>query len=81
MALKALVDSILAAKHRRVQARMLASVAGTVLSMHLSWGPVAQLYSRHVHALIDSIWALNCWVVVTEEARNELHFLARSSTP
>ncbi len=40
-ALNALVDSILAAKHGRVQARRLASVAGTVLSMHLPWGPVA----------------------------------------
>ncbi len=39
-ALKALVDSILNAKHGRGQARRLASVAGTGLSMHLSRGPV-----------------------------------------
>ncbi len=42
--------------------------------MHLSWGPVTQLYSRHLYALIDSVWSLNCWVVLTEEARNELLF-------
>ncbi len=54
--LKALVDSILAAKHGRVQARRLASVVGTVMSMHLSWGPVTQLYSTHVYTLIDSVW-------------------------
>jgi len=74
VALKALVDSILAATHGRVQARRLASVTGTVLSMHLSWGPVTQLYSRYLYALIDSVWSLNCWLVVTEEARNELLF-------
>ena len=39
-ALKVSVDVILAARHGRVQARILASVTGTVLSMHLSWGPV-----------------------------------------
>jgi hypothetical protein len=39
-ALKVLVDSILSARHGRFQARKLASLTGTVLSMHLSWGPV-----------------------------------------
>ena len=36
LTVKVLVDSILAAKHGRVQACRFASVAGTVLSMHLS---------------------------------------------
>ncbi len=68
------VDSILAARHGRVQARKLASVTGAVLSMHLSWGLVTQLYARHLHALINSVVSLNCWVVLTEEATNELTF-------
>ena len=43
-ALKASVESILAARQGRVEARRLASVTRTVLSMHLSWGPVTQMY-------------------------------------
>jgi len=35
-ALKLAVDPILSARHRRVQARRLASVTGTVLSTHMS---------------------------------------------
>ena len=73
-ALRISVDRILSARHRRVQARKLASVTGTVLSMHLSWGPVTQLYTRHLYALIDTVVSLNCWVVLTEEAENELLF-------
>ena len=45
-ALKVSVDSILAARQGRVQARRQASVTGTVLSMHLSWGLVTQLYTK-----------------------------------
>ena len=73
-ALRVSVDSILAARQGRVQARKLASVTGTVLSMHLSWGPVTQLYTRHLYALINSVVSLNCWVVLTEEVANELTF-------
>ena len=68
------VESILAARQGRVQARRLASVTGTVLSMHLFWGPVTQLYTRHLYALINSVGSLNCWVILTEEAVNELTF-------
>jgi hypothetical protein len=68
------VDSILAARHGRVQARKLASVTGTVLSMHLSWGHVTQLYTRHLYVLINSVVSLNSWVVLTEEVVNELIF-------
>ncbi len=45
-ALKVSVESILAARQGRVLARKLASVTGTVLSMHLSWGLVTQLYTE-----------------------------------
>ena len=58
-ALKASVEGILSSHHGRVQARSLESVTGTVLSMHLSWGPVTQLYSRHFYALINSVLSLN----------------------
>ncbi len=50
----------------------LASITGTVMSMHLSWGPVTQLYMRHMYDLINFVWTLNCWVVLTEGAINEL---------
>jgi hypothetical protein len=42
-ALQSLIDFILSAIGGRVQARKLASLAGTVISMRLAWGPVTQL--------------------------------------
>jgi len=42
--------------------------------MHLSWGQVTQLYTWHLYALINSVVSLNYWVVLTEEATNELSF-------
>ncbi len=59
-ALMASVGRALSAHKRRVVARSLASIAGTVLSMHLSWGPVTHLYTRHLYALINTVWTLNC---------------------
>jgi hypothetical protein len=53
------LDAILASRHVRVQARRLASVTGTVLSMHMSRGPVTQMYTRHLYALINSVVSLN----------------------
>ncbi len=67
-ALMASVGRTLSAQKGRVVARSLASITGMVLSMHLSWGPVTQLYTRHLYALSNSVWTLNCWVVLTEEA-------------
>jgi hypothetical protein len=58
----------------RVVARSLTNITGAVLSMHLSWSPVTQLYTRHMYALISSMWALNCLVVLTEGAINEVLF-------
>jgi hypothetical protein len=72
--LKVSVESILLARHGRVQARKLASVTGTMLSMRWSWGPVNQLYTRHLYALINTVVSLNCWVVLSEEADKELTF-------
>ena len=66
---------LLSARSCRVHASSLARLTGTVISMHLSWGPaVTQLYTRHLYALINSVVSLNCWVVLTEEATNELSF-------
>jgi hypothetical protein len=73
-ALHALVDSILSAKGGRVQARKLASLAGTVISMKLAWGAVTQLYSRHIYMLVSSVVSLKCWVRLSEEAMGELLF-------
>ena len=73
-ALMASVDRTISAHKGRVVARSLASITGTVLSMHLSWGPVTQLYTRHMYALISSVWTLKCWVVLKEGAINELLF-------
>ena len=75
-ALRVSAGALLSARHGRVQARSLARLTGTVISMHLSWGPVTQLYTRHLYALINSVVSLNCWVELTEEATNELFFLA-----
>jgi len=59
----ALVGRALSAHNGRVVTRSIASITETVLPMHLSWGPVTHLYTMHVYALINSGWALNCWVV------------------
>jgi len=36
---------------------------------------VTHLYSRHIYVLVHSLPYLNCWVVLSEEARSELLFL------
>ncbi len=73
-ALQLSTDAILMAKSGRVLARKLASVVGTEISTRLAWGPVCQLYTRHLHALLSTVWSLNCWVSLSKEAVNELLF-------
>ncbi len=73
-ALIASVDAIVPARYGKVQARRLASLTGTVMSMHLSWGPVTQLYTRHLYALTNSVISLIFWVTLTEGAMSELLF-------
>ncbi len=68
------VGRALSVHNGRVVARSLASIPGTVLSMYLSWGPVTQLYTRHLYDMINSVWTMNHWVVLTEGAINELFF-------
>ena len=62
------------ARGRRFQVRSLASLVGTAISMRLAWGPVCQLYTRHLYALLNIVWLLSCWVYLSEEAVNELLF-------
>jgi hypothetical protein len=73
-ALQPLADSILSARGGRVQARKLARLAGTVISMRLAWSPVTQLYSRYIYVIVHSMPYLNCWLVLSEKARSELLF-------
>ena len=73
-ALQSLVDSILSARGWRVQARKLASLAWTVISMKLAWGPVIQLYSMHIYMLVNSVFSLNYWKSLSEEARKSFSF-------
>ena len=40
--------------------------------MKLTWGPITQLYTRNLYALVNVVVSLNCWVTLTDEARNEL---------
>ncbi len=64
--------ALLMARGGRVLARTLASLVGTVISMRLAWGLVCQLYTRHLYALLNTMWLLNCWVFLSEEAVNAL---------
>jgi hypothetical protein len=58
-ALQSKTDAILAARGGRMQAKKLSSLTGTVISMKLARGPVTQLYTRHIYALINSVFFLN----------------------
>ena len=71
----ALKDKIaVVAKAKMVQARHLASITGTLLSMSMGIGPVCRLMTRAMYALIESrmLWCNN--LKVTSEVRSELEF-------
>jgi hypothetical protein len=72
--LKALFGLIISSKGVRVQARKLASLVGTVISMKLAWGPITQLYTRNLYHILSNVLSLNCWITINDEALNELHF-------
>ncbi len=71
-ALQISTDALLMARGGRVLARKIASLVGTIISMRLAWGPVCQLYTRHLYALFNTVWSLICWVPLSEEVVNEL---------
>ena len=73
-ALHSKTDVILSASGGRVHARKLSSLTGTMISMKLSWGPVTQLRTRHMYALINLVFFLNSWMPLTEKAKGELLF-------
>ena len=73
-ALQSKTDAIMSARNGRVQARVIASLVGAIISMRLAWGPVTQLYSRHLYAIINDVPTLNWWLAVSEEAASELLF-------
>ncbi len=54
------ITSILGSHNGRVQARKLASLVGTIISMKLAWGQVIQLYTRNLYHTIDDVVSLNC---------------------
>jgi hypothetical protein len=70
-ALKASAKAILSSKGFRVQARKLASLVGTVISMKLAWGPISQLYTRNLCHIINNVLSLNYWITINDEALNE----------
>jgi len=59
-ALKVSATALLSSRNGEVQARSLARLKGTVISMHMSWDPVTLLYTWHLYALINSVVSLNC---------------------
>ena len=68
------VNALLASKKCRVHDHIIARLTSTVISMHITWGPVTKLYTRHVYALINSMVSLKCWIVLTKEAANGIIF-------
>ena len=80
-ALQSKNDAILAAQRGRVHAKKLSNLTGTVISMKLVWGQVTQLHTRHLYSLINSVFFLNSWVTLTEEARGGTAFLATAAAP
>ena len=58
----------------RAPARKISSCVGQIISMGLAWGPVTQLYTRHLYVVINSAHSLNQWVAISEEAMSELMF-------
>jgi hypothetical protein len=73
-ALRANAMAILNSKASRVQARKLACLVDTVISMKLAWGPITQLYTRNLYHIINNVPSLNCWVTINDEAYSELLF-------
>jgi hypothetical protein len=66
--------AILNSKGTRVQARKLACLMGTVISMKLAWGPITQLYTRNLYHILNNVPSLNCCVTINDESHSELLF-------
>jgi hypothetical protein len=73
-ALRADALAILNYKATRVQARKLACLVDTVISMKLAWGPITQLFTRNLYNILNNVPLLNCWVTINDEDHSELLF-------
>jgi len=73
-ALRADAAAILNSRGTRVQARKLACLMGTGISMKLDWGPITQLYTWSMYQILNNVPSLNCWVTIDDEAHSELLF-------
>ncbi len=71
-ALREDATAILNSRGTRVQARKLAYLVGTFISMKLAWGPITQLYTRNIHHILNNVPSLNCWVTIDDDTYNEL---------
>ena len=60
--------------NRPVQVRALSSIAGQVISMSLAIGPIARLRTRACYAIINQRKTWSDSLLLTEEAKAELHF-------
>ena len=58
----------------QVQVRLIASVAGQIISMGLALGPVARLRTRALYTVIEQRQYWNDRLFLTDEAREELQF-------
>jgi hypothetical protein len=58
-ALQSKTNAIMSARNGRVQARVISSLVGTIISMHLARGSATQLYTKHMYALINDVTTLN----------------------
>ena len=62
-----------------LQARTVASIVGTIISMGLGIGPVAWLRTRSLYALLESRQSWYDKLVVSTDAREENEFWLHSS--
>ena len=67
--------AILNSKGIRAQAKKIASLVGTILSMKLAHDPFTHLYTRNIYHILNNVLSLNYLATLCDEALNELLFL------
>ena len=70
------VDNLLAmaADAQSVQAKVLASIVGKIISMGLGIGPIVRLRTRCMYALLNSRVSWFDWLVIDDDVREEIDF-------
>jgi hypothetical protein len=71
-AFKELVSSVLRRSDRRVAVRVLAKIAGRMQSFKLALGPVVSFFTRYLYIAIEQATSWGQWVVLGQEAWQEL---------